>query len=303
MNCLVCLRQVNGGHYHLACARRLFGSARVPEIQVERAKLQTSAPAMVGRTTFSGAQEKLSLGYAVDRTRLVVETDHAQFILKPQQTRFSSLPENEHVTMLIARRLRIEIPACGLVRLTDGSLAYLIRRFDREGGKKRRVEDFCQLAEKSPADKYDGSAELCVRLVRGFASEPLVDILGLFRRQVFSFWTGNGDMHLKNFALLAGFDGRHALSPAYDLVCTQLVIPDDQQALPIGGKRARLKKRDFQVLAKYAGLTPRAAEPVLAEHVRREKDVLSLIERSFLDQADKRVYSDLIRQNTQSLSV
>ena len=50
---------------------------------------------------------------------------------------------------------------------------------------------------------YEGSAELCVRLVRKHASEPLVEVSKLYRRLLFVWWTGNGDMHLKNFSLLA----------------------------------------------------------------------------------------------------
>jgi hypothetical protein len=57
------------------------------------------------------------------------------------------------------------------------------------------------------------------------ASEALVELLELFRRMVFSWWTGNGDMHLKNFSLPAGADGIHRLSPAHDLLCTRLAIP------------------------------------------------------------------------------
>jgi serine/threonine-protein kinase HipA len=273
----------------------------VPEIDIDMARLTTFALAMVGRTTLSGAQEKLSLGYDADRTRLLVETDRAVFILKPQQARFAAVPENEHVTMLMARLVGIQTPACGLTRLADGALAYLVRRFDREHGAKQRVEDFCQLAEKAPAEKYDGSAELCMRLTQRYTSEPLVDLFALFRRLVFSFWTGNGDMHLKNFSLLAGPDGRQALSPAYDLVCTRLVIPDGQQALTIGGKRASLKRRDFEALASYAGLPARAAASVLADHTRAETRALSLVEQSYLDDDHKRVYREILAENTKLL--
>ena len=45
-----------------------------------------------------------------------------------------------------------------------------------------------------------------------------VELLKLYRLLLFDWWSGNGDMHLKNFSLLTGKDGRHRLSPAYDLV-------------------------------------------------------------------------------------
>ena len=94
----------------------------------------------------------------------------------------------------------VEHPACGLLTLADGSLAYVVRRFDRpDGGGKLRQEDFCQ-----------------------YATEPAVESLKLFRQMVFCWWTGNGDMHLKNFSLLTGPDGTVRLSPAYDLLCTRV---------------------------------------------------------------------------------
>jgi serine/threonine-protein kinase HipA len=140
--------------------------------------------------------------------------------------------------MVLAGLMGIETAPLELVRLRDGTLAYLTVRFDRppEGGKLRQ-EDFCQLSEKSPKEKYEGSAELCARIVRKYASEPLVEMLKLYRLMVFVWWTGNGDMHLKNFSLLASRDGLQRLSPAYDQLCTCLVIPDDPLALTVGGKK------------------------------------------------------------------
>ena len=60
------------------------------------------------------------------------------------------------------------------MELKDKAIAYLIKRFDRlDDGTKLQVEDFCQLAEKPLRDKYEGSSELCVRILRKYASEPL----------------------------------------------------------------------------------------------------------------------------------
>jgi serine/threonine-protein kinase HipA len=301
MNCLVCLHPVDGFAYHPTCAEQLFGTRRALEIDIDRAKLMTFALAMVGRTTLSGAQEKLSLGYSPDRTRLVVATERAQFILKPQQGRFLEVPENEHVTMLLARGFGIDVPPFGLVRLTDGSLAYLVRRFDRVDGRKLRMEDFCQLGEKPPAEKYDGSAEFCVRLLQRFASEPPLDVRELFRRIVFAWWTGNGDLHLKNFSLLAE-EGRQLLSPAYDLVNTRLLIPDDQMALPIGGKRERLKRRDFEALATYARIPERAATRVLHGFGLFLETALEILSRCLLSQPAKDDYAALLRERTTVLT-
>jgi serine/threonine-protein kinase HipA len=277
----------------------LFGTRAVPDLDIDLARLHTVALAMVGRTTLSGIQRKISIDLAIERgaLRLVLGTGH--FILKPQAQTFPEIPQNELLTMRMAERVGIDIPPCGLVRLRDDTLAYIVRRFDRLADKRKLLqEDFCQLAEQPPKDKYEGSAELCVRLLRRYASEPPVDVLRLFRLIVFSWWTGNGDMHLKNFSLLTGEDGLHRLSPAYDLVCTRLVIPDDQLALSVGGKRDRLARQDWLGFAQYGAIPERSARRVLTTIVSSLDACVEMIDRSFLSAPFKNAYRDLLRERT-----
>jgi serine/threonine-protein kinase HipA len=104
---------------------------------------------MAGKMSISGAQEKVSLTLSKDKTSLEVAPTGGRYILKPETTRFSSVPQNELLTMRLARLVSIEVPPCGLIRLKDGSPSYIIKRFDRqENGEKLQVEDFCQLALK-----------------------------------------------------------------------------------------------------------------------------------------------------------
>jgi serine/threonine-protein kinase HipA len=294
--CLVCLADVRGeGEYHARCARALFGSTRVPTIDLELARLHTVAQAMVGHTSLSGIQRKVSVGLTADRATLRVAVEKGHFILKPQAQVFPSLPENEHVTMRLAEAAGVQVPPNGLVRLRDGSLAYLTRRFDRTaGGGKLLQEDFCQLGELAPKQKYEGSAELCARLVRRHASEPLVATLALFRQVVFAWWTGNGDMHLKNLSLLRGEDGVHRLSPAYDLLCTDLVVEDDQLALPVGGNRRGVTPRQWLDFASYCGLTPRATARALGQVHAALTPALALVARSFLPEEMRDRYARLL---------
>ncbi len=258
---------------------------------------------MVGRTTLSGIQRKISIDLAVERGALRLVLGPGHFILKPQAQTFPEIPQNELLTMRMAEQVGIDVPPCGLVRLRDDTLAYIVRRFDRLPDKRKlRQEDFCQLAEKPPKDKYDGSGELCVRLLRRYASEPLIDVLRLYRLMVFSWWAGNGDMHLKNFSLLTGEDGLHRLSPAYDLVCTRLVIPGDQLALPVGGKREDLTREDWLAFARYAGVPEKAARRILETIVSSLDECLRMIGRSFLSSALSDAYRDLLRERTAVLA-
>lgn len=302
--CDACLEPVDApDRYHAACLDALFGAAHVPELDLDLARLHTFALAMVGRTSLSGVQRKVSLGLSTDRATLRVATDGLQFILKPQAATFPHLPENEHLTMQIARRAGLDVPPCALVSLRDGSLAYIVRRFDRlPSGRKLRMEDFCQLAERPAKDKYVGSAELCVRLVKRYATEPIVELRRLYRLLVVAWWTGNGDAHLKNFALLCGEDGRHRVAPAFDLLCTRLVIPDDRLALPVGGRDDRLGVGTWRRLAAYAGLPDRAAERVRAEVAAATPGACALVERSRLPAEMKAAYVDLLRTRGAALT-
>jgi serine/threonine-protein kinase HipA len=258
---------------------------------------------MVGRTTLSGVQRKISVNLSADRQTLQVALGPGRFILKPQASTFPELPENELVTLRVAEMAGINIPPCGLLALADGSMAYVARRFDRlESGQKLRQEDFCQLAEYPPKRKYDGSAELCARLVRQYATEPAIESLKLFRQMFFCWWTGNGDAHLKNFSLLIGVDGIVQLSPAYDLLCTRLVLPDDHLALPVGGKQDGLRRAHWEEFGKYCGLPDRSIARELARIAAVLDGAIDLVSRSPLSASFRTRYVDLLRDRAAILA-
>lgn len=302
--CHICLGEVTADTaYHPRCLRELFGSIKVPHLDIEVSKLHTAALAMVGHTSLSGIQKKISVGLTADRETLQVVAEGSRYILKPQTETYPSLPENEHVTTRLAKLAGVEVAANGLVTLKDGSLAYVVRRFDRQAnGRKVRQEDFCQLAEKSPKEKYDGSAELCIRLLRKYATEPLVEILRVYRLMVFVWLTGNGDMHLKNFSVLAAEDGVVRLTPAYDLVCTRLVIPNDPLALPVAGKKSRLSRGDWMQFAAYCGLPEKAAARVLDQMAAVLRPGTELIGRSFLPGEQMKAFSELLSDRATALA-
>jgi len=160
--------------------------------------------------------------------------------------------------------------------LADGSLAYVVRRFARpDGGGKLRQEDFCQ-----------------------YATEPVVESLKLFRQMACCWWTGNGDMHLKNFSLVTGLDGTVRLSPAYDLLCTRLVIPDDQFALPVGGKRDGLSRQHWEEYGACCGLPPRAVRRELDRIATSPDRAVDLVSRSPLGEPSRTRDIELLRART-----
>jgi len=129
-----------------------------------------------------------------------------------------------------------------------------------------------------------------------YSSTPLLDVVQIFKLTIFCFLTGNSDMHLKNFSLLYDRRGRVRLSPAYDLLPTQLLLPTDKEesALTINGKKAKLKREDFHKLAQNFRLTDKQEDNVycgLQEALQNKKEILDCSHAS-LTNVDS--FSDLI---------
>lgn len=290
--CLVCLEATKSASgYHPQCAKQLFGAAEPPTIDVDLTHLHMAAQAMVGHTTLSGIQKKLSVHLSRDRRTLTVEATGGQYILKPQTGTYPSLPENEHVTTLLAKMSGIPVSPSGLVPLKDGSLAYVAQRFDRlPNSRKVRQEDFCQLAELPPRDKYRSSAERCAKLVKQYATETLIQLQELYRLFVFIWWSGNGDMHLKNFSLLTGEDGITQLTPAYDLLCTELVLPGNGLAFPLNGKAKNLSRGDWRAFAEACSLPEARARSILTAQAAVLPRAKRLIEACCLPEEQQQAY-------------
>ncbi len=215
----------------------------------------------------------------------------------------ADLPQHEHISMCLASVVGIETPPFGLIRLKDGALTYIIKRFDRlDDGTKLQVEDFCQLGEKRIKEKYEGSAELCVRILRKYASEPLLEISRLYRLLLYGWWVANGDMHLKNFALLTVPDKTRQLSPAYDLLCTRLAIPEDGLALTIGGRNKKLTRRKWLDFGDYCGIPPKAVQRIMAAQFAALEKSIGIIHRSFLPEKKKEEYEKIVREHTEVLA-
>jgi serine/threonine-protein kinase HipA len=306
-SCLVCLRSVPAGEYHVSCLRKLFGSDMPPAIDITEATLQTVALATLGHTVMSGAQPKVSLSLVRDRRRTlrIVAGGTQRYILKPQNAEFPFLPENEHVSMQIARMFGILVPEHGLIRLADGSLAYIVERFDRASdGRKMRQEDFAQLAGIAPSEKYDLFGVDCAQIVERYSSRVRADLIRLFERFVLAWWVGDGDMHAKNLSLLAGPDGRHSLSPAYDI--TSLAVYKDYSsglALPLSSEDLHATRDAWLRFAEVCHLAPPVATSILCRPSERLAAALDLVGRSYLPtRAMRSAYCDCLRARAEALA-
>jgi serine/threonine-protein kinase HipA len=234
----------------------------MPEIDIDEKNLSDYAKKIIGaNTAITGVQPKLSLWLQETKKsiRFTIVDDKSNYIIKPESETYLSLPENEDLCMHLANELVIEVAKHSLVRLKSGKLAYITKRFDREETNKIACEDLCQLTEMLTEHKYRGSYEKVGKTITQYSTQSGLDTLHYFQLVLFSFISGNADMHLKNFSMMEKNDGTFCLSPAYDLVSTHLVIQDEteQMSLNLNGRKNKISRKDFDELGLNLQLTER----------------------------------------------
>jgi serine/threonine-protein kinase HipA len=142
------------------------------------------------------------------------------------------------------------------------------------------MEDFCSILDLPAAAKNDGTIERMGRGLRPLSTDPLADVEILFRHALFAWFIADGDMHLKNLALLkiASPGSRQfetvRFAPLYDAVTTRVFpgLAGDRMALKLNGKDDRLTRHDFLALARTLDLPVTRAEAVLAEMAVRLRE-------------------------------
>lgn len=309
MNCLLCYKSLNKDEidYHQKCVASVFGLKQMPLIDIDEKKLSTYAKKIIGaNNAITGVQPKLSLWLEESKKtiRFTIVDDKSNYIIKPQSETYASLPENEDLCMHLANEYRINTATHGLIRLPSGSLAYIVKRFEREGKKKLACEDLCQLSETLTEYKYRGSYEKTGKIIKQYSNQAGLDMLRYFELVVFSFVTGNADMHLKNFSMLERDDGIFALSPAYDLVSTALVIKNEteQMSLTINGKRNKITKKEFDVLAKSLSLNEKQIQNCYQIFSDKLDSAMVWIDNSFIPEEQKELLKTLITNRTKLLT-
>lgn len=311
--CLSCGRAMlpdSVADFHPACSRRLFGTPRPPVLARTWAELDALAKnTILHRVSVPGVQPKLSLhletGHSGAPARLTLVGLAGDYILKPPSARWPHLPEAEHFAMLFAHACGMATAESGLIRLDSGELAYLCRRMDRPRGVLRHMEDFCQILGKVTAQKYNGSMEQIGKAIRAHSDAPGLDAIRFFELAVFCFLTGNSDMHLKNFSLLETESGGWELSPAYDLVPVQIVLPEDKEelALTLNGKKNRIRQVDFLALADSLRLAPRQSGRALERILAAVRDHLpNALAASFLPSSMQDAVAGLVRERLARLA-
>jgi len=289
MKCLICYKPLTPQEtdYHVKCIARVFGVKQIPEFDIDEKKLSDYAKKIIGANrAITGVQPKISLWLEETKKsiRFTIVNDKSNYIIKPQSETYLSLPENEDLCMHLANELGIEVSIHSLVRLKSGKLAYITKRFDRDKTNKISCEDLCQLTETLTEHKYRGSYEKVGKTITQYSTQSGLDILHYFQLVLFSFISGNADMHLKNFSMMEKKDGTFCLSPAYDLVSTHLVIKGEteQMSLNLNGKKNKISRKDFDALGLNLKLTEKQIQNCYNLFINRLDKLNWWIDNSFL---------------------
>ena len=300
--CLYCYDHLDSGvDFHEKCSLKFFGTASPPTIPYSIGQMAELAKEVVERSiSVPGVQAKLSMSVVKEvqekgDTRLtVVGALGGQYIFKPPSDRFPEMPANEHLTMRIAEAFGIRVVPSALIRLASGELSYITKRIDRtDDNDKIHMLDMFQIT--GAYDKYKSSMEKVGRAIHNYSANTSLDKVFFLELSLFSFLTGNSDMHLKNFSLIESRSG-WVLAPAYDLLNVAIVNPDDTEelALTLEGKKKKLKKEHFERLGTGLELTDRQIRGVFDRMIKSRPLAEEWIGKSFLSQEMKDAYKKIM---------
>lgn len=287
---------------------QFFGTKEIPQLNYTSNDLEKLAIQVIqDQTSLTGVQPKLSLhlNEYEGSQRLTIVGLWGGFICKPQTLQFEQMPETEDLTMHLAELARIDVVPHTLIRMADDALCYLTRRIDRTAtGEKIAMEDMCQLTERQTEHKYKSSYERIAKAIGQYSSIPKMDITNYFEVILFSWITGNNDMHLKNFSLYEPNDGMIRLAPAYDLINAAILNPkdDEELALTLNGKKKKLKHSDFIAAGVTMGLERKTIERLIQKYAKLFPKMYTVINNSFLNEELKNKYVELLKERLKCIA-
>ncbi len=204
----------------------------------------------INRFSLAGIQMKFSMRERDGRYHLGQSGELGDWIVKTPSTKHAHVPLNEYTAMRLAQLAGIDIPDIRLVELDklatlppinlpNEQHAFAIRRFDRHNGQRIHMEDFAQVLVKYPHEKYSSAnAEHIGKVLYQYTGDAMANVQQIARRLLVNILLANGDAHLKNWSVIYPDRITPELSPAYDIVTTQVYIPDERQfALNLGDNK------------------------------------------------------------------
>ena len=306
--CPYCLKpltekQLKTTHHHPSCALKMWGTTKKIKINLDSVDPLNSFRQTVYGGSISGAQRK-GLFHFDAKANLIPTNKNSQYIIKPQGE-YPYLPENEHVSMAIAKALGFEIPPFTIFNVEKVGMVFAIKRFDlTQNNDHLRLEDAAQILGIPSSDKYNSSYEKLAKAIKTYSDAPIADLFELWKRVLFSFFIGNGDMHLKNWSLieLDSIKGIFKLSPCYDFLNTRLPLYDEpiDLGLALGGQKHQVSKKllvNFSVLLEIDHLTEDIFK-ILPGWMNITED---LVKDCYLPEDQKLKYIEIVRSRYEVL--
>ena len=304
--CLYCYQELGEGQVdmHPGCARKYFGSETVPQLPYTRENMADLARQVIRTSTsVTGVQAKMSLdinrGSKNEPAKFTIVGLWGKYIFKPQSAKYPHLPELEDLTMKMAEAAHIRTARHTLIRLADGELGYLTLRMDRgRKGEKISMLDMCQLSNRLTEHKYQGTYLQLADTIKRYSAAPMLDVQRFWEVVLFSWMTGNSDMHCKNFSLIDSGNGEYVLSPAYDLLAVLLVDPADTEEMAmsftVGGEKSGFSRDTFMMAFTQSGISVSVAEKMIERMKGCIPKWKELISQSFLPEKMKTDYYALL---------
>ena len=313
--CLYCYQELDEGQvdFHPSCARKFFGNDTPPILPYTRDNMTELAKQVIRTSTsVTGVQAKMSLdvnrGSKNEPARFTKVGLWGKYIFKPQSAKYPNLPELEDLTMKMAEIAHIRTARHTLIRLADGELGYLTLRMDRgRKGEKISMLDMCQLTNRLTEHKYYGTYQQLAETIKKYSSAPMLDVQRFWEIVLFSWMTGNSDMHCKNFSLIDSGNGEYVLSPAYDLLAVLLADPQDPEEMAmsfsLGGKKNGFNRNTFMSAFTQSGIPATVADRMINRMAGYLPDWKRLISHSFLSEKMQIAYCSLLDKRREALEI
>jgi len=216
--------------------------------------------------SLAGVGLKFSMLKTSDRLTLAGHGASGNWIVKTPDPDYSEVPLNEYAMMELARRVGIETPQTRLVHRDELAVlpdiawrsgeewAFAVKRFDRtDDGSRIHIEDFLQVLNRYPLEKYSGNFETIAAI--SYREQHETSLLEFVKRITLNTLIANGDAHFKNWSLFYRDPKNPTLSPVYDILSTAPYReghgPEDL-GLKLRGQRRfeKVRIRDFDQIGR-----------------------------------------------------
>ena len=196
----------------------------------------------------SGVQPKLLLK-AHNKTTMKFE----HFIVKSWENSYPNLAINEYFCMKAIQNANLPTPE---FYLSDDFKMFIMKRFDvNEDNSYLGFEDMCVLTARDTEQKYNGSYEEIVRVIKDIISpqKRKESLKIFFKALIMNHLLKNGDGHLKNYGILYKNDFQDSyLAPIYDVITTTIYIKNDIPALRLSDGKLWWKEKTYKNFAKQS---------------------------------------------------